>query len=135
MSKCWYCNEELTTENNPEHIGICDKCYNKMFKYGNEFIRNMAKQQMKKVEEKCKVLEKELNDWKDGTIIVKWCEAEEKCKVLEKAQKEFAIEKLREIKNEIDNNAFDSTAEECKVVSHFKANTIIQKKIEELQND
>ena len=81
------------------------------------------------------VLEKELNDWRDGTIIVKWCKAEEKCKVLEKAQKEFAIEKLREIKNEINNNAFDSRAEECKVVSHFKANTIIQKKIEELANE
>lgn len=42
MSKCWYCNEEITTGNNPEHLGICDKCYNEMFECGNEFIRNMV---------------------------------------------------------------------------------------------
>lgn len=41
MSKCWYCNEEITTGNNLEHIGICDKCYKNTFGYGNEFIRNM----------------------------------------------------------------------------------------------
>lgn len=38
MSKCWYCNEEILTGNNPEHIGICDKCYNEMFKCGNNII-------------------------------------------------------------------------------------------------
>lgn len=43
--------------------------------------------------EKCKALEKELNDWQDGTIIVKWCKAEEKCKVLEKAL-EMACEQI-----------------------------------------
>ena len=42
MSKCWYCNEEITTGNNPEHLGICDKCYNEIFECGNEFIRNMV---------------------------------------------------------------------------------------------
>lgn len=32
MSKCWYCNEELTTANYcDEHIGICTKCYGSMF--------------------------------------------------------------------------------------------------------
>ena len=38
MSKCWYCNEEITTGNNPEHLGFCDKCYDEMFKTGNDFI-------------------------------------------------------------------------------------------------
>ena len=42
MSKCWYCNEELTTGNNPEHLGICDKCYNNMFKAGNDLIGKMT---------------------------------------------------------------------------------------------
>lgn len=32
MSKCWYCNNELTSGNNPKHFGICNKCYDKMFK-------------------------------------------------------------------------------------------------------
>ena len=27
MSKCWYCNNELTTGDNPKHFGICNKCY------------------------------------------------------------------------------------------------------------
>lgn len=39
MSKCWYCNEELTTRNyDDKHIGICKDCYNGMFRNGNELI-------------------------------------------------------------------------------------------------
>lgn len=39
MSKCWYCNEELTTGNyDDKHIGICKDCYNGMFRNGNELI-------------------------------------------------------------------------------------------------
>ena len=45
----------------------------------------LLKEQVAIKNKKIAVLEKELNDWKDGTIIVKWGEAEEKCKVLEKA--------------------------------------------------
>lgn len=26
MSKCWYCNNELTSGDNPKHFGICNKC-------------------------------------------------------------------------------------------------------------
>lgn len=32
MSKCWYCNNELTAGDNPKHLGICNKCYDEMFK-------------------------------------------------------------------------------------------------------
>ena len=40
MSKCWYCNEELTTANYcDKNIGICTKCYNSMFKVSNEFVK------------------------------------------------------------------------------------------------
>lgn len=28
MSKCWYCNSELTSGDNPKHFGICNNCYN-----------------------------------------------------------------------------------------------------------
>ena len=31
MSKCWYCNNELTTGDSPKHFGICNKCYDEMF--------------------------------------------------------------------------------------------------------
>ena len=42
MSKCWYCNNELTTGDNPKHFGICNKCYNEMFKSGNTIIRSFT---------------------------------------------------------------------------------------------
>ena len=39
MSKCWYCNEELTTANYCEdHMGICNKCYSEMFQ-GNKVVK------------------------------------------------------------------------------------------------
>ena len=39
MSKCWYCNEELTTANySEEHIGICTKCYRSMYQ-GNKIVK------------------------------------------------------------------------------------------------
>ena len=40
MSKCWYCNNELTTGDNPKHFGICNKCYDEMFKSGDTIIRS-----------------------------------------------------------------------------------------------
>lgn len=42
MSKCWYCNNELTTGDNPNHFGICNKCYDEMFKSGDTIIRNLT---------------------------------------------------------------------------------------------
>ena len=43
MSKCWYCNEELTTANYcDEHIGICIKCYCSMFQFSNEFVKGLT---------------------------------------------------------------------------------------------
>ena len=43
MSKCLYCNEELTTANYcDEHIGICTKCYNSMFKVSDEFVKGLT---------------------------------------------------------------------------------------------
>ena len=42
MSKCWYCNNELTTDDNPKHFGICNKCYDEMFKSGDAIIRSLT---------------------------------------------------------------------------------------------
>ena len=42
MSKCCYCNNELTTGDNPKHFGICNKCYDEMFKSGNTIIRSLT---------------------------------------------------------------------------------------------
>ena len=42
MSKCWYCNNELTTGDNPKHFRICNKCYDEMFKSGDTIIRSFT---------------------------------------------------------------------------------------------
>ena len=42
MSKCWYCNNELTTGDNPKHFGICNKCYDEMFKSGDVIICSLT---------------------------------------------------------------------------------------------
>ena len=42
MSKCWYCNNELTTGDNPKHFGICNKCYDEMFKSSDTIIRSLT---------------------------------------------------------------------------------------------
>ena len=42
MSKCWYCNNELTTGDNPKHFEICNKCYDEMFKSGDAIIRSLT---------------------------------------------------------------------------------------------
>ena len=42
MSKCWYCNNELTIDDNPKHFGICNKCYDEMFKSGDAIIRSLT---------------------------------------------------------------------------------------------
>ena len=42
MSNCWYCNNELTTGDNQKHFGICNKCYDEMFKNGDTIIRSLT---------------------------------------------------------------------------------------------
>lgn len=42
MSKCWYCNNELTSGDSPKHFGICNKCYDEMFKSGDTIIRSFT---------------------------------------------------------------------------------------------
>lgn len=58
MSKCWYCNNELTSGDNPKHFGICNKCYNEMFKSGDAIIHSLTN----KIEELQKQLEEKEKD-------------------------------------------------------------------------
>ena len=60
MSKCWYCNNELTMGDSPKHFGICNKCYDEMFKSGDAIIRsliNKIEELQKQLEEKEKLLQ------------------------------------------------------------------------------
>ena len=60
MSKCWYCNNELTSGDNPKHFGICNKCYDEMFKSGDAIIRSLTNkiaELQKQLEEKEKLLQ------------------------------------------------------------------------------
>lgn len=42
MSKCWYCNNELTSGDSPKHFGICNKCYDEMFKSSDTIISSFT---------------------------------------------------------------------------------------------
>lgn len=42
MIKCWYCNNELTTGDSPKHFGICNKCYDEMFKSSDTIISSFT---------------------------------------------------------------------------------------------
>ena len=68
MSKCWYCNNELTTDDNPKHFGICNKCYDEMFKNGDAIIRSLTNkiaELEKQLEEKEKLLQYDMNEIKN----------------------------------------------------------------------
>ena len=67
MSKCWYCNNELTTGDNPKHFGICNKCYDEMFKSGDAIIRSLTNkiaELQKQLEEKEKLLQSGMTEIK-----------------------------------------------------------------------
>lgn len=77
MSKCWYCNNELTTGDNPKHFGICNNCYDEINK---EFlsaikdwkrlveIEKTGKEQLKQqLEDKEKEHELLINDFEEET--------------------------------------------------------------------
>ena len=71
MSKCWYCNNELTSGDSPKHFGICNKCYDKMFKSGDTIIRSFTNK-ISDLEAKLAESEKQrqhLKDWLDNEIL------------------------------------------------------------------
>ena len=60
MSKCWYCNNELTSGDNPKHFGICNKCYDEIFKSGDAIIHSLTNkiaELQKQLEEKERLLQ------------------------------------------------------------------------------
>ena len=65
MNKCWYCNNELTSGDNPKHFGICNKCYDEMFKSGDTIIRSLTdkiaelQKQLEEKEKKIRQLDNE----------------------------------------------------------------------------
>lgn len=61
MNRCWYCNNELTTSDSSKHFGICNKCYDEMFKSSDAIIRSFinkiadleANRQIREVDKFC----------------------------------------------------------------------------------
>lgn len=63
MSKCWYCNNELTTDDNPKHFGICNKCYDEMFRSVDTIISSFTNK-ISDLEAKLAEKEKEIEYYK-----------------------------------------------------------------------
>ena len=125
MSKCWYCNNELTSGDNPKHFGICNKCYDEMFKSGDTIIRSLTDkiaELQKQLEEKDKLIERlqgvidKLRDKKfAGKTLVEAVNAvyeplfKNKCDEVEefkqqlKSQPAEIVEKIKEF---VDSNAY-----------------------------
>ena len=62
MSKCWYCNNELTSGDNPKHFGICNKCYDEMFKSGDVIICSLTNK-ITELKQQLAEKEKEIERW------------------------------------------------------------------------
>lgn len=96
MSKCWYCNNELTTGDNPKHFGICNKCYDEMFKSSDTIIRSFTN---KISDLEAKLVEKEKERELDNSFWKQECDSLQKTLV----EKDKEIEKLTE---ELDDKNF-----------------------------
>lgn len=97
MSKCWYCNNELTSGDNPKHFGICNKCYDEMFKSGDAIIRSLTNkitELQKQLEEKERLLQYGKTEIKKlGKRITDIIERDKK---LLKSQPAEIVEKIKE---------------------------------------
>ena len=97
MSKCWYCNNELTTGDNQKHFGICNKCYDEMFKSEDAIIRSLTNkiaELQKQLEEKERLLQYGKTEIKKlGKRITDIIERDKK---LLKSQLREIIEKIKE---------------------------------------
>ena len=125
MSKCWYCNNELTSGDNPKHFGICNKCYDEMFKSGDAIIRSLTDkiaELQKQLEEKDKLIERlqgvidKLRDKKfAGKTLVEAVNAvyeplfKNKCDEVEEFKQQLKsqpVEIVEKIKEFVDGNAY-----------------------------
>lgn len=114
MSKCWYCNNELTTGDNPKHFGICNKCYDEMFKNGDAIIRSLTnkiaelKQQLAEKDAEIKQLKLDLGMFRSVNEFINGYGIEKAREVLLQTEKtkqqdkiSFAIEQLEKLKVEL----------------------------------
>ena len=98
MSKCWYCNNKLTTGDNPKHFGICNKCYDEMFKSGDTIIRSLT-DKITDLEAKLAEKDKEIKN-----LVIAHFESEINKPVLTTTQMinqdkiSFAVEQLEKVK-------------------------------------
>lgn len=64
MSKCWYCNNELTSGDSPKHFGICNKCYDEIFKISDTIISSFTNK-ISDLEAKLAESEEKVKHWHD----------------------------------------------------------------------
>ncbi len=98
MSKCWYCNNELTSGDNPKHLGICNKCYDEMFKSGDAIIRSLTNkiaELQKQLEEKERLLQYGMTEIKK--LHKRISDIVKRDEKLIKSQPAEIVEKIREI--------------------------------------
>ena len=103
MSKCWYCNNELTTGDNPKHFGICNKCYDEMFKSRDTIIRSLTDkiaELQKQLEEKEKEI-RQLDNEKGMLLNNSMKLLKEKDDKL-KSQPAEIVEKIKELEKELE---------------------------------
>ena len=160
MSKCWYCNNELTTGDNPKHFGICNKCYDEMFKSGDTIICSLTNKiaelqyqleaseiQKRRHFEKVKILDKENKELKELLEEVQ-AQYEYECECnkqfvdcqrenvqLKKSQKELAIIELEKLREYIVLN--DEYDEEigCNIIKTFDLIEGLADKIKSLKGE
>ena len=112
MSKCWYCNNELTSGDSPKHFGICNKCYDEMFKSSDTIISSftnkisdleakLAESEKKYTELFCRNIELETL-YSQKTALLNFYKDTDLFKENQQLQKQLE-EKEKEIKNLKDN--------------------------------
>ena len=112
MSKCWYCNNELTTGDNPKHFGICNKCYDEMFKSSDTIIRSFINKisdleaKLAESEEKCK------KAYQEG-LLQKQFDKDMEIEQLKQQLHDLPKKIVKEIINNADLQAFDYGERYC----------------------
>lgn len=106
MSKCWYCNNELTSGDSPKHFGICNKCYDEMFKSSDTIISSFTNK-ISDLEAKLAEKDKEISNLnglvRERDKQIKNLKTNKK-KVIEHKNKtkiSFAVEQLEKVKSYI----------------------------------
>ena len=132
MSKCWYCNNELTSGDSPKHFGICNKCYDEMFKSSDTIISSftnkisdleakLAESEKKYAELFCRNIELEtlysqktalLNFYKDTDLVEKNQQLKQQLDESEKQRQHLKDWLDNEILTSVDNESYYATINE-----------------------